>query len=97
MTDQFTPKVTTILAARIVEAASAGVRYARIAEATGVSTSTISRVVIRNRRPEPEPGGACGSNAGYFRHLRKREVACLPCLAAHASHRQTRRRSCSTT
>lgn len=36
---------------------------------------------------------ACGTNTGYYRHARKKEVACTPCLIAHATHEAERYRA----
>lgn len=36
---------------------------------------------------------ACGTNTGYYRHTRKKEVACTPCLIAHAAHEAERYRA----
>lgn len=37
---------------------------------------------IRRRRPRAD----CGTNAGYFAHLRANESACVRCLEAHATY-----------
>lgn len=43
---------------------------------------------VRVQVPKPPPRVLlpCGTNGAYYRHLRKREDACTPCLDAHVEH-----------
>lgn len=46
----------------------------------------------RAGRGEQRPLNVCGTDAGYVRHLRANQIACLPCRAAHAAVERYRRR-----
>jgi WhiB family redox-sensing transcriptional regulator len=35
---------------------------------------------------DPAPKSICGTNTGYYRHRRKREKSCEPCLIAHRDY-----------
>lgn len=55
----------------------------------------------RADEPEPEPvaevtPGACGTNAGYARHMRHNTPPCDPCRAAHNADNRAREIVCGT-
>jgi hypothetical protein len=38
--------------------------------------------------PRPAPAHAIGTDSGYKNHVRRRELACGPCLHAHAVYQK---------
>lgn len=81
-----------------------GFKRTELAERYGISLRTVFRILADyearktiGRKTRRKPGRLekknvplkpCGTNAAYNRHIRKGELACDPCLAAHAAEQK---------
>ena len=85
------PKLTPAQVAVVVTMKANGRTQQEIADHFGVHRNTIGRIFwrLKNER-EPVKLKPCGTNAAYWRHKRKKEPACTPCLLAHAADRDAR-------
>lgn len=84
----FKPALTREQRMKVVTLVSKGHTKTSIANEFGVSVRTIHRIFGEEKesyRPQP-----CGTNAAYMRHLRNGEIACTPCLEAHAKEERGR-------